>query len=287
MGVEIEGDGASAARNGTPSVLVVLPTYNEKDNVRPITKAVLAALPEADIWIVDDNSPDGTGSIADELAGEYHRVRAVHRSGKAGLGTAYLESFNRALSEGYEYVVTMDADFSHDPTILPALLTDATRCDLVVGSRYVPGGSTPDWVWYRRMLSRVGNLVATTTLGLPVHDATTGYRVFDRNALQEMRLDAMGLQGYGFMVETIYQCHQARLRILEHPITFIDRRKGHSKMSRAIILEALLYVFRRRFRDLLGRGQPQRTVDEAVNSSQNSLTSFTQEREEARVDERG
>lgn len=124
-------------------MLVVLPTYNEKDNVRPITEAVLEALPSADIWIVDDNSPDGTGKIADELAAGDQRVRAVHRSGKAGLGTAYLESFNRALDEGYEYVVTMDADFSHDPKILPDLLRDAALCDLVVGSRYVPGDPLP------------------------------------------------------------------------------------------------------------------------------------------------
>ena len=208
------------------SVLVVLPTYNEIDNVRPITLAVLRALPQADIWIVDDNSPDGTGRIADDLAAEESRVRAIHRSGKAGLGTAYLESFNRALDEGYEHVVTMDADFSHDPTILPDLIRDAADADLVVGSRYVPGGSTPDWVWYRKMLSRVGNLVATVTLGLPVHDATTGYRVFDRNALREMRLDDMGLQGYGFMVETIYHCHRAHLRVVEHPITFYRSPAG-------------------------------------------------------------
>lgn len=272
---DVEEDAATR-----PSVLVVLPTYNERENVRPITGAVLEALPSSDIWIVDDNSPDGTGRIADELAAEDHRVRAVHRSGKAGLGTAYLESFNQALAEGYKYVVTMDADFSHDPKILPDLLYDASKCDLVVGSRYVPGGSTPDWVWYRKMLSRVGNLVATVTLGLPVHDATTGYRVFNRNALREMRLEAMGLQGYGFMVETIYQCHQAKLRILEHPITFIDRRQGHSKMSRAIILEALVYVVRRRFRDLFGDPEVKNT------SPSRPLSTLAPEREEAHADER-
>lgn len=229
------------------STVVVIPTYNERENIQKIVPAILDAAPETDIWIVDDSSPDGTGEIADMLQSGSDHVRAFHRPEKAGLGTAYVESFHRALAAGYEYVVEMDADFSHDPDVLPELLAAVRSADLVLGSRYVPGGSTPDWTLPRRIISQVGNVVARMVLGLAVHDATTGYRVFSRKALSTLRLEGIRLQGYGFQIETVYQCHRAGLTIHEYPIRFIDRRQGQSKMSRAIVLEALLYVFRRRF----------------------------------------
>lgn len=228
-------------------VLVVLPTYNERDNLEMIVARILGALPLADVWIVDDSSPDGTGELAEEIATRSERVHVFHRPGKMGLGTAYSESFRRALEEGYDYVVEMDADFSHDPTVLPDMLASAENADLVLGSRYVPGGTTPDWSLSRRCISRVGNVVAHIVLGLPLHDATTGYRVFSARALRALQLDESNLKGYGFQIETAYQCHRAGLRVREHPIVFVDRRVGKSKMSRAIVLEALLYVFRRRF----------------------------------------
>ncbi len=234
-------------------VLVVLPTYNERDNIEAIVRRILAAVPSADLWVVDDNSPDGTGSLADALAASDPRVTVFHRPGKAGLGTAYTESFSRALELGYDYIVEMDADFSHDPAVLPDLLSDARHADLVLGSRYVPGGSTPNWSLLRRGISHIGNIVARALLGLPVHDATTGYRVFRKGALERIHLQGIQLQGYGFQIESVYQCHRAGLRIHEHPIRFYDRREGHSKMSRAIVGEALLYVFERRFKDVFKR----------------------------------
>ncbi len=236
-----------------PPTVVVLPTYNERDNITKIVPAILDAVPDAHVWVVDDNSPDGTGELAEQLAASSDRVRVFHREHKAGLGTAYADSFARALDEGYEYVVEMDADFSHDPGTLPVLLRRARAADLVLGSRYVPGGSTPDWTLPRRLISHIGNVVARLVLGLPVHDATTGFRVFSRLALSTIHLEASRLQGYGFQIETVYQCHRAGLIIVECPITFIDRRQGQSKMSRAIVVEALLYVFVRRFRDLFSR----------------------------------
>lgn len=246
-------------------ILVVLPTYNEYDNLPKIVPEILERLPESDLWIVDDDSPDGTGVIADQLARDSPRIQAIHRAHKSGLGTAYVESFKQALEDGYEYVVEMDADFSHDPAVLPVLLEEAEHADLVLGSRYIEGGSTPDWTLPRRLISHVGNVVARIVLGLPVHDATTGYRAFSRHALVTLQLEGIRLQGYGFQIETVYQCHRAHLRIREYPIRFIDRSRGHSKMSRAIVLEALIYVFRRRFDEFFTRSfrvkQPQGVAD--------------------------
>jgi dolichol-phosphate mannosyltransferase len=246
------------------ATVVVLPTYDERENIEAIVPAVLAAVPTAHVWIVDDNSPDGTGKLADRLAAADSRVTVFHRPGKAGLGTAYVESFHRALSDGYDFVVEMDADFSHDPAILPDLLAAARSADLLLGSRYVAGGSTPDWTLPRRVISYVGNVVARYVLGIPVHDSTTGYRVFNRRALESLHLAGIRLQGYGFQIETVYQVHQTGLRIVEYPICFKDRRQGQSKMSRGIVIEALLYVFRRRFSQPgrnLAPNQPGRVAD--------------------------
>jgi len=233
-------------QQGRERQLLVLPTYNERDNLKPIVTAIRTQLPDAIIWIVDDNSPDGTGEIADELAAADERIEVVHRPGKLGLGTAYTEAFRRALTQDFDYVLQMDADFSHDPAYLPALLAAARDADLVLGSRYTSGGGTRNWPLWRRFLSRFGNAVARVGLGVQVRDVTGGYRVFRRSALESLDLENLGLRGYGFMIEVVYQAEQQGLRTKEVPIIFVERVAGVSKMSRDIALEAFVHIARRR-----------------------------------------
>jgi len=233
-------------QQGRERQLLVLPTYNERDNLRPIVTAIRTQLPHATIWIVDDNSPDGTGEIADELAAADERIEVLHRPGKLGLGTAYTEAFRRALTQDFDYVLQMDADFSHDPAYLPALLAAATDADLVLGSRYTSGGGTRNWSLRRRFISRFGNAVARVGLGVQVRDATGGYRVFRRSALESLDLENLGLRGYSFQIEVVYQIEQRGLRIKEVPIIFVERVAGVSKMSRDIALEAFVHIARRR-----------------------------------------
>ena len=238
---------------GSERQLLVLPTYNERENLRPIVTAIRAQLPETTIWIVDDNSPDGTGEIADELAAADERIEVVHRPAKLGLGTAYTEAFRRALTQNFDYVLQMDADFSHDPEYLPVLLAAARDADLVLGSRYMPGGGTRNWSLWRRFISRFGNMVARVGLGVRVRDATGGYRVFRRSALESLDLENLDLRGYSFQIEVVYQIERRGLRITEVPIIFVERVTGESKMSREIALEALLHIARRRGQMLLRR----------------------------------
>lgn len=226
--------------------LLVLPTYNERDNVEPMVTAIHATLPHATVWIVDDNSPDGTGEIADRLAAGDHRVTVIHRPGKLGLGTAYVEAFRRALQAEFDCVLQMDADFSHDPRYLPALIDGLREADLVLGSRYVEGGGTKNWSWVRRAISRGGNVVARLGLGVKTHDATGGYRAFRRSALEQLDFGELYLKGYGFQIEVIYQMERRGLRIMEVPIIFVERAAGRSKMSKDIVLEAALHIVRRR-----------------------------------------
>ncbi len=240
-------------QRGRERQLLVLPTYNERDNLRPIVTAIRAQLPEATIWIVDDNSPDGTGEIADELAAVDERIEVVHRPAKLGLGTAYTEAFRRALTQDFDYVLQMDADFSHDPAYLPALVAAAKDADLVLGSRYTVGGGTRNWSLGRRLISRFGNLVARVGLGVRVRDVTGGYRVFRRSALESLDLENLGLRGYGFMIEVVYQIERRGLCIREVPIIFVERVAGVSKMSRDIALEAFVHIARRRWQ-MLRRG---------------------------------
>lgn len=227
--------------------LVIVPTYNERDCIGDLIAGIHLHLPESDVLIVDDASPDGTGAQVAEIATADPRVSLFERTGKFGLGTAYIAGFRRALEAGYDLVIGMDADFSHDPASLPQLVAAAARCDLAIGSRYVPGGSTPDWKIRRRFVSRVGNWVARTFLDLPVRDCTTGFKCYRREMLARLDLDRINLIGYAFLIETTYQCFLNGARIEEIPITFIDRRVGKSKMSGAIMLEALRYVLRRRW----------------------------------------
>jgi dolichol-phosphate mannosyltransferase len=235
--------------------LVVLPTYNERENIGSMLDAIRSNLPQAMIWVVDDNSPDGTGQIADELAAADPRIKVIHRPRKEGLGAAYVDAFKRALAEDFDAVLEMDADFSHDPRYLPVLLAALDDADLVLGSRYVSGGGTRNWSPVRQVISRGGNLVARIGLNVRVRDATGGYRVFRRSTLEALDFDELHLRGYGFQIEVVYQIERLGLRIKEVPIVFVERVAGTSKMSRAIVLEAVLHIMRRRLR-AVGRRRP-------------------------------
>lgn len=226
-------------------IRVVLPTYNEADNVEPIVAAVLAAAPEGTgILVVDDASPDGTGEIADRLAASDERVAVLHRRAKEGLGPAYVAGFGRVLAEGAELIVQMDADFSHEPGDVPRLIEPAAagRVDLVLGSRYVPGGGVGEWGSGRKAISRGGSAYARLWLGLDVQDLTGGFKCLRREVLERIRLETVGALGYAFQVETTYRTALAGFRIEEVPIVFNDRRVGESKMSRAIVAEAAIGV---------------------------------------------
>jgi dolichol-phosphate mannosyltransferase len=226
---------------------VIIPTYNEAENIDPIVRAARAELercaPDAHrILIVDDNSPDGTGRIADGLAAELDAVAVLHRPGKAGLGQAYIAGFRQALAGGAARVIEMDADFSHDPGYLPVLLDAAESADLVLGSRYVPGGGVRNWGFVRRMISRGGGLYARTILGVGVHDLTGGFKCIRREVLESIQLDTLRAEGYVFQIEVTYRALIAGFQVREIPIVFADRTAGKSKMSTRIALEAMLLV---------------------------------------------
>jgi dolichol-phosphate mannosyltransferase len=238
-----------------PSTLIVIPTYNERDCVRDIVTAVRASVPAATVMVVDDNSPDGTGAIADELAGADPQVRVRHRKGKEGLGAAYLDAFAVGLAEGWEWLVQMDADFSHDPKDVPRLLAALEGgADLAIGSRYVAGGGTQNWGLGRRVISRGGGLYARTALGVGINDLTAGFKAWKADTLRGIDLGAVDARGYGFQIEMTYRTLQNGFRVQEVPILFVDRRVGSSKMSGAIFWEAVTLVWRLRFAIGKGRG---------------------------------
>ena len=251
----MEGDRARGA--GT---WIVLPTYDEADNIGPITTAILDALPEAHVLVVDDSSPDGTGAIADGLAAGEPRIRVRHRAAKQGLGRAYLDGFRIALDAGASIVVQMDADFSHDPTSLPALIRPVVddAADLVIGSRYTSGGGVVDWGLGRRVISRGGSSFARTVLGLSPHDLTGGFKAWRAETLASVPFDGVHAGGYVFQIEMTFRASRLGARIREIPITFRDRRVGQSKMSRRIVVEALVVVLQLRFEDLRGRWRERR-----------------------------
>jgi dolichol-phosphate mannosyltransferase len=233
---------------------LVLPTYDEAENLEPIVRAALAALAttglEHHVLVVDDNSPDGTGAIADGLAASIPQVEVLHRERKAGIGPAYLAGFAHALQRGGEYMLEMDADFSHDPRDLPRLLSAVVDggADLALGSRYVRGGGVTDWGAVRRAISRGGSLYAQALLRVPVRDLTGGFKCFRRAVLEGLDLDAVGTDGYGFQIEMTYRALRAGFRVKEVPIVFRDRRVGSSKMSLWIAMEAFWKVPALRFR---------------------------------------
>ena len=223
-------------------VAVIIPTYNERDNLEPIVGRIRAAVPGADILIVDDNSPDGTGEIADKLATSDPRVHVLHRPGKSGLGTAYIAGFSWGLEHGYGVLVEHDADGSHDPADLPGMLTALERADLVIGSRYVPGGTVVNWPKSREVLSRGANVYVRIMLGIGIHDATAGFRAYRAATLRAIGLDQVESQGYCFQIDLTLRTARHGLVIREVPITFTERARGASKMSRAVVAEALWRV---------------------------------------------
>jgi dolichol-phosphate mannosyltransferase len=223
-------------------IAVIIPTYNERANIEATTGRIRRAVPDADLLVVDDNSPDGTGELADKLAAEDNHIHVLHRDAKAGLGAAYIAGFRWALAEGYDVLVEMDADGSHQPEELPLLLDALSGADLVLGSRWVPGGTVRNWPKSRELLSRGGNTYARIMLGVGLRDATGGYRAYRASALRAIALDEVGSQGYCFQIDLAMRVLRAGLRVVEVPITFVERVYGTSKMSRAIVAEALWRV---------------------------------------------
>lgn len=223
-------------------VLVVIPTYNERDNLAPIVGRVQAVLPQVHLLVVDDNSPDGTGEVADKLAAGDDRVHVLHRSEKAGLGAAYVAGFRWGLARDYQVLVEMDADGSHAPEDLPRLLDALQDADLALGSRYVPGGRVVNWPWRREMLSRGGNVYSKLALGVRINDITGGFRAFRRPVLETLPLDSIASHGYCFQVDMAWRTVQAGFSVVEVPITFTEREIGESKMSGSIVREAFLRV---------------------------------------------
>ncbi|MHB8341000.1 MAG: polyprenol monophosphomannose synthase [Mycobacteriales bacterium] len=223
-------------------VLVCIPTYNERDNLPRTAGRLRAAVPEADVLVLDDASPDGTGQVADAMAAADPQVHVLHRPAKAGLGAAYVAGFGWGLERGYDVLVEMDADGSHQPEELPRLLAAISSADVVLGSRWVPGGAVRNWPRWRMLLSRGGNAYTRAMLALPLRDATGGYRAYRAEVLRSFDLEAVASQGYCFQVDLVWRAWQRGHRVVEVPITFVERELGQSKMSHAIVAEALLRV---------------------------------------------
>lgn len=261
--------------------LIIIPTYNEVENLRPLLEAIFSYVAETDILIVDDNSPDGTGTLADQIHEEDPRVHVLHRTGKLGLGTAYIAGFKYAIAQQYDAAFEMDADFSHDPRYLPDFLSAIENADLVIGSRYVHGGGTPNWSLLRRIISGGGNIFARFMLGLPVHDCTAGYRCYRRQVLENIDLDTIQSQGYAFQVELAYRVVKRGYKIIETPIIFMDRRVGKSKMSRTIFIEGFLWVLRTRFgkQSVSAKAQlatPEKRVETPTENTAGEVSSVVQ-----------
>jgi dolichol-phosphate mannosyltransferase len=254
-----DGDGATTARDRVSrsgslgTALVIIPTYNEAENIRSIVGRVRASVPEAHVLVADDNSPDGTGKLADELAAEDDQVHVLHRAGKAGLGAAYLAGFRWGLERDYDVLVEMDADGSHQPEELPRLLTALGGADLVLGSRWVPGGRVVNWPAHRKLISRGGSIYSRVLLDMPLRDITGGYRAFRRSTLEGLGLANVASQGYCFQVDLARRSVKAGFHVVEVPITFVERTRGDSKMSRDIFIEALWRVTAWGLAERLGR----------------------------------
>ena len=235
-------DVAGAGFSDLGSILVFIPSYKDREALPAMLTRVRAAVPEAHILVADDNSPDGTGAIADEWVAKDPHVHVMHRLGKEGLGAAYLAGFAWGLQQGYDVLVEMDADGSHQPEQLPRLLDELRRADLVLGSRWIPGGATQNWSKSRQILSQGGNYYTRAMLGMPVHDATGGYRAFKASTLRALDLHEVASQGYCFQVDLAWRAFQRGLTVREVPITFVEREAGTSKMSKKIVAEALWRV---------------------------------------------
>ena len=237
--------------------VVVVPTFNERDNIVPFLTALRAAAPEADVLVVDDNSPDGTGQAAEQTAADLGQIKVLHRPGKQGLGSAYRHGFTVALDEGYDIVVTMDVDFSHDPAVVPTMIgTLGAGADAVVGSRYVDGGGTENWPLHRRLLSRWGNRYAGAVLGLRLRDITSGFRAYRADALRAIEHGTTAAEGYAFLTELVRRLIRRGYSVVEVPITFRDREHGISKMSGRIIVESMVLITGWGVKDILRRLRP-------------------------------
>jgi len=235
---------------------VVIPTYNERDNLERLARQILSQDPAIHLLVVDDNSPDGTGALADRLAAETGRLSVLHRAGKLGLGSAYREGFRLALDMGADFVVQMDADFSHDPSILPVFFESMREYDLVIGSRYLNGVSVVNWPLRRLMLSYFASVYTRVITGLTISDCTSGFKCFRRSALEAIDLGRVRSDGYSFQIEMNYRCVERGFRVTEVPIIFIDRHAGSSKMSKRIVREAVLMVWKLKLGSLAGRLLP-------------------------------
>jgi len=243
---EAEQGSDNEKRGAARRTLVVLPTYNERENVRPLAEALLALGSHIEVLVVDDNSPDLTGQAAMELSREQARVRVLLRPGKMGLGTAYLAGFRYALKGDYERVITMDADFSHSPSYVPDLLATAERYEVAIGSRYVARGGTRNWDWRRRMMSRISNWMTRRLLGLPARDCTAGFRCYRREALERLPFEEIKVRGYSCLVEILYHLVRQGCTVGETPIIFVDRRAGRSKISLREVLGGVGLLLRLR-----------------------------------------
>ncbi|MGA2191996.1 MAG: polyprenol monophosphomannose synthase [Nitrospirota bacterium] len=232
--------------------LVVIPTYNELTNIRRIVDEVLRISAMTDVLVVDDNSPDETGKVADELAKLTGRVFVLHRPGKMGLGSAYIEGFRFAIERGYDYVMEMDADYSHDPTEIPNFLKAAEECDVVIGSRYVGGVRILNWPIKRLMLSYSASMYTRMITGLRLLDCTSGYKCFRRKVIESLNLDKIHSDGYSFQIEVNFLCQRKGFRLKEIPIVFTERARGHSKMNKGIVFEALFVVWLLKIKSILG-----------------------------------
>lgn len=233
--------------------VVVIPTYNERDNIERLAAEVLAKDSAINILIVDDNSPDGTGELADSMAAANERIRVLHRKGKLGLGSAYRDGFRVALDEGADYIIEMDADFSHDPAILPRFIEKMSEYDLVIGSRYLNGISVVNWPLRRLMLSYFASVYTRVITGLKISDCTSGFKCFSRKVLEAIDLGKIRSDGYSFQIEMNYRCAEMGFRVGEVPIIFIDRHAGSSKMSKKIVREAVFMVWKLKFSSVLNR----------------------------------
>ncbi len=255
-----QDDGGRRKYGPLGTVLVIIPTYNEAENIAPIVARVRESVPDAHILVADDNSPDGTGKVADELAVEDDHVKVLHRKGKEGLGAAYLAGFRWGIEHGYGVLVEMDADGSHQPEELPRLLTALKGADLVIGSRWVPGGRIVNWPKSREFISRGGSTYSRLMLDVPIRDMTAGYRAFRKETLEGLGMEAVASQGYCFQIDLAWRAVKAGFHVIEVPVTFIERERGESKMSRDIVTEAAWRVMSwgvgSRVNKLLGRKEP-------------------------------
>ncbi len=227
--------------------LVLLPTYNERENIIPLVKAIMDLPVPVDVLVIDDGSPDGTAAAVDDQFGGQSRVQVLRRAKKLGLGTAYTAGFRHAINQGYDAAITMDADFSHNPVHIPEIMQTSTNADLVIGSRYVPGGATQNWSWVRILISRIANSMAHMVLSLQPSDCTSGFRLYQKRALQELDFETVVAEGYSYLVEILFRAAKRNLRVAESPIIFVERRAGKSKISRTEIFKAIQTIFRLRF----------------------------------------